>query len=484
MRHTRRILQWMTCALVVMLGVLAAAPQSALAHNTLESTDPPDGAVLAVAPSQIVFDFSAAVPLDTSTVQVVDPTGTRTEASLSHDPAGPDRLVAALGPLQPGAITVRWRLVGPDGHPLTGRVNFTITPRAAGPTTPAPTSTPPAVAAQPPPPSPPPSAPSEVTDEGGDTEFSVPSAQRWLLRYASYLAVMTVIGVVLTDRYVWPGASQRPVLRQAMQGALIAIAGLAAAQLLVLTSDIAGRSPWSSFGSLDAALGTGAGMAMAVRLLLAGGLWLLLFHTTTVDEEVRDSALALGGVAMLGTWAWAGHSATQRWPEIGFPFDVAHHAAAALWISALVIVGVIATARLDPDQLTSVVRRLSTTASISVAVIVVTGIVQSSRLVGNPAQLFDADHGKYLAIKLVAVGAMLIAASVNRRRVQAGLGHTSVVTSASVPQLRRTILVEFALGLVVIGVTSALVVSPPATAAAALPAQGDPSTSNTHHYTL
>jgi len=480
MRHTPRILLWMTCALIMTLGVLAAAPPSALAHNTLEGTDPPDGAVLASAPTQIVFDFSAEVPLETATVQVIDAAGARTEATLSHDPAGQDRLVATLGPLQPGAVTVRWRLVGPDGHPLTGRVSYTITPPALAPTTPTPAVTP--SAAVPAIPAPP--TATEVADTGEDTAVVVPATLRWLLRYASYLAVMTVIGVVLTDRYVWHGASRRPMLQRAMQWALVAIAGLAVAQLLVLTSDISGRAPWASFGSLETALGTGAGMAMAVRFLLAGGLWLLIFHTDAIDEGVRRSALALGGLAMLGTWAWAGHSATQRWPEIGFPFDVAHHAAAALWIAALVIVGLIATTHLDATQLHPVVDRLSRAATFSVALIVVTGLVQSIRLVGNPAQLFDADHGRYLGIKLLAVGAMLVFASFNRRRVKAGLGHTEVVTSANVAQLRRTIIVEFAVGLVVIGITSAMVVSPPATAESAeREAYGQP-TPMLNHYTV
>jgi len=225
-------------------------------------------------------------------------------------------------------------------------------------------------------------------------------------------------------------------------------------------------------------------MAMAVRFLLAGGLWLLIFHTDAVDDGVRRSALALGGLAILGTWAWAGHSATQRWPEIGFPIDVAHHAAAALWIAALVIVGLIATTQLDATQLNPVVNRLSRTARNSVALIVVTGLVQSIRLVGNPTQLFDADHGKYLAIKLLAVGAMLVFASVNRRRIQSGLGHTEVVSSANVAQLRRTIIGEFAIGLVVIGITSAMVVSPPATTNAAGRAAGDLPPHALFHYAV
>jgi copper transport protein len=187
---------------------------------------------------------------------------------------------------------------------------------------------------------------------------------------------------------------------------------------------------------------------------------------------------------MLGTWAWAGHSATQRWPELGIPVDVTHHAAAALWIAALMIVGVVATRRLAADELTPVVTRLSRAAGISVALIVVTGVVQSLRLVGNPAQLFDAAHGTSLALKLLAVAAMLALAAVNRRRIQAGLGHTTAVTDATVGQLRRSILAELAVGLVVIGITSAMVVSPPATADSAAPWGGELNVADAHHYSL
>jgi copper transport protein len=277
---------------------------------------------------------------------------------------------------------------------------------------------------------------------------------------------MAVIGIVLADRYIWRGVAEQPILRQIVRWSLLTVAVLALFQFFVVASDVADEAPWSSFGSLDAALSTSVGIALAARILLAAALWALLFRTPTVDAGVRRSAVALSAVAMLGTWAWAGHSSTQRWAELGMPVDIAHHAAAALWITGLLVVGFFATQQLSGRRLAPVVERLSTAASVAVAVIVLTGIIQSLRLVGSPGDLLAADHGKYLAIKLVVVAAMLGVAALNRRSVRNGQLRSAGAAGGGVDtqRLRRSILVEVALGLIVIGITSAMVVSPPATA--------------------
>ena len=473
MRRLHHLVLCLAAALLAAaLGLLGAAPASA--HNTLEATDPPSGATLAAAPAQVSFDFKTAVPLDSATVQVIDAAGTRTDATLTHG-ATDDVVVAALPPLAAGETTLRWRLVGPDGHPLTGRVALTVSPPTTTTIT-APVITTPGVAAAPPAtttPAPPTSPPAEAGAAGADADqaLPVPDPWRWVLRYGSYLAVMAIIGIVLADRYIWRGVAEQPILRRIVRWSLLAVAVLALFQLLVVASDIADEAPWSALGSLDATLSTSAGIALAARILLAGALWALLFRTPTVDVEVRRSAVALSAVAMLGTWAWAGHSSTQRWAELGMPVDIAHHAAAALWITGLLVVGLFATRQLSGPRLAPVVERLSTAAGVAVAVIVLTGIIQSLRLVGSPGDLLAADHGKYLAVKLVVVAAMLGVAALNRRSVRNGQLRAAGAAGAAgggvdTQRLRRSILVEFGLGLVVIGITSAMVVSPPATATA------------------
>jgi len=431
---------------------------SASAHNTLLSTDPADGAMLDAAPSQISLVFGSAVPLETASVVVTDATGARTDvAGLSHGPAGDTEIVAALPAGLSGEITIRWRLVGPDGHPLSGRVGFIVASTVVASTT-VPYSTPPAfdetVSS---------GAPAAVVVDEGDDTYSTPAAIRWLLRFGSYLAIGTLIGIVLTDRFVWPGAAQRLQLRVLLGRSLMAVAVMGFLQLLIVASDVSGKTPWSSLGSIDAAAFTDAGVAFVVRIMLAAVMWLLLCRMHIVHEDVRWTALAIAGIALVGTWAWAGHSKSQRWAELGVPIDIVHHTAAALWIGSLALVGFVATRELAASEVATVMGRLSKVAAASVGLVVVSGLLQSIRLVGGPGQLFAANHGKYLAAKLVVLAVMLLLANANRVRVSRRSLHPDRVHDGAVSRIRQSILIEFAIGVGIIGITAAMVVSPPAT---------------------
>lgn len=432
------------------------------AHNTLLSSDPADGASLTAVPTQITWVFDNSVPLETMTVTLIDAAGARSDlAGSAHGPAGDTEVVTPLPTLQPGAVSLRWRLVGPDGHPITGRVDFTIT--APAPTTVAVTETTllAAAATTPPTTSIPPPVEVSSADEGNAT-YSTPSSLRWILRYGSYLAIMAIVGILLTSAYVWPGAGTYPLLRRVLSRALLATAILAFLQLLVVASDVSGEALWSSFSSIDAATTTDAGMAFAIRIVLALTMWVLLFQYRIVHPDVYWTAVSLPGLGLLATWAFAGHSRSMRWPTLGVTTDVAHHAAAALWIAGLAIVGWIVIPKNPPDVLVPTVRNFSRLAAISVVVLVVTGLAQTVRLVGNPTNLLDVNHGRYLVAKVVLLAAMLGLANANRRRVDARLNDPTTI-DRDLGALRKSVLAEFAIGLVIVAITAAMVVSPPAT---------------------
>jgi copper transport protein len=450
-RRSRLVLFALTC-LATITAALAVGASPASAHNTLLSSDPADGAVLDVAPTQVVWSFDNTVPLESMTVTLIDATGARSELSGStHGPDGDTQVVTPL-PALSGDVSLRWRLVGPDGHPITGRVDFTIsTPSTSLPGAITPGVPPTTIA-----------GPDTAIIDGGDGEFSTPSWVRWVLRYSSYLAIMAVVGILLTSATVWPAAGAHPLLRRILSRALFATAALAFAQLMVIASDIAAAPPWSAFGDVDPALATNAGMAFAIRIVLALAMWILLFGYDDIHPDVYWSAISIPALGLLGTWAFAGHSSSMRWPTLGVVTDVAHHAAAAVWIAGLAIVGWLVIPNRSHDEVVAVVRRFSTVAAASVAVLVVTGIVQSVRLVGSPADLFAADHGRYLAVKLAILAGMLGLANLNRRRVDRQLDDPDTLHHHVGP-LRKAMLAEFAIGLVIIAVTAAMVVSPPAT---------------------
>ena len=289
---------------------------------------------------------------------------------------------------------------------------------------------------------------------------------RWLLRYSSYLAIMAVVGILLTSAYVWAGAGTHPLLRRILSVSLLATAVLGFLQLLVIASDVSGEAWWASVGSIDAALSTDAGMALAIRIVIAIAMWLVLFQYRLDHPDVYWTAVSLPSLGLLATWAFAGHSSSMRWPEIGVMTDVAHHAAAAAWIAGLAIVGWIVIPTTTPDVLVVAVRRFSRVAAVSVAVLVVTGLIQTVRLVGNPMDLLDADHGRYLAAKLVVLAIMLGIANVNRRRIDDRLDDTTTIEQQLGP-IRKAVVAEFAIGLAIVAITAAMVVSPPSTSESA-----------------
>jgi copper transport protein len=455
----RRIALYALALCAAIGGVVGVPSGIASAHNTLVSSDPTDGAALSVAPVQITWVFDKAVPLESMTVTLIDATGTRSELGGStHGAAGDTEVITPLPALQPGPVSVRWRLVGPDGHPITGRVDFTIiapAPSTAGVTA----TTMPAVTAT----TPPTSAPATVGDSSldqGDGSYSTPSFIRWFLRYASYLAIMAIVGILLTTAYVWAGAGVHAMLRRILSRALFATAALGFLQLVVVASDISGKAPWSSFGSIDAATTTDAGMAFAIRIVLALTTWLVLFQYRIVQADIYWTAVSLPGLGLLATWAFAGHSRSMRWPAVGVATDVAHHAAAAAWIAGLAIVGWIIIPKTPPDVLVPAVRRFSRVAATSVAVLVVTGLVQSVRLVGSPMDLLDANHGRYLFAKVAVLAGMLGIAYANRRRIDHRLDDPQAV-HRHIGALRQAVVAEFAAGLLIVAITAAMVVSPP-----------------------
>lgn len=118
------------------LGLFAlAAPASA--HNSLISSNPADEVSMETGPETVVLTFDQPVQdgEGLNSVAVTGPDGTEWQAG----PATVDSNVVAmpvreLGPK--GVYTIGYRIVSADGHPVSGKLTFTLT--KAGDGTPAP----------------------------------------------------------------------------------------------------------------------------------------------------------------------------------------------------------------------------------------------------------------------------------------------------------------------------------------------------------
>ncbi|MGE3287134.1 MAG: copper resistance protein CopC [Pseudonocardia sp.] len=122
----RRALAVLLLACAALLGV--AAP--AFAHTRLQSTDPADGSSLAEAPQRVSLTFNENLPAEFSTITVIGPDGAAYQTgAVTAEGTTISTAVRPLGPA--GRYEIGYRVVSDDGHPVEGKVAFTLT--APGP---------------------------------------------------------------------------------------------------------------------------------------------------------------------------------------------------------------------------------------------------------------------------------------------------------------------------------------------------------------
>ena len=106
-------------------ALLATAP-AALAHASLLSTKPGDGAVVTQPPTEVSATFNQPVATIAGSLRVYTPGGLRADSGpVTH--AGPDTVAVGLrAGLGRGTYTVAWRVVSADSHEVEGAFTFSI----------------------------------------------------------------------------------------------------------------------------------------------------------------------------------------------------------------------------------------------------------------------------------------------------------------------------------------------------------------------
>ncbi len=449
----RRLLLLLLAPLLVLL---AAGP--ALAHAALLSTDPEDGTVLPRAPQTVTLTFSERVGTSLGAVRVIDPTGERVDDGQPvRSDAGRKVTVALPDAGEQGTYVLTWRVVSEDSHPVSGVSTFSVGRE---------------------------SEPAAAVEAGGDGP-----AKRWLTaaRALGYLGLLGLVGTAALLLLVWPqGRSRRAVRRVAATAWALATAG-SVAGLLLQGPTAAGLGPSSARDGelLSAVLGTQYGKAHAVRLvllLLAGAGLLALLRSTRAAGRRSLAAAGLLAVPLVVTWPLSGHAGagTMRW--LAVPVDALHLLAVGAWTGGLtlLLVGLLRTG--DETQMRSALPRWSRLATVAVVVMVATGLFASWREVRGLAPLTETTYGRLLVLKTTAVILMLGLGNAGRhwvrRRYAMAVVHAATdaavlerpaATRAEVGQLRRSVLAEACVALLVVGLTAFLVETPPARTAYAKP---------------
>ncbi len=289
-----------------------------------------------------------------------------------------------------------------------------------------------------------------------------------LVRFLLYLDLMLVFGLPLFVGYSLRGSELRSPVASRLIGwtAAAGIAGmvLSAIGMAVMAKAMTGAASYSELTAHVFEMmitGTAFGVAWAGRLIA-----LTLDITAVIAlrkwPRVRLPVLGITGAVALSTLAWAGHGAMDDSAGAAIHLfhlsvDIVHLLAAGAWIGALVAFVLLGRAVQDGIASLALLARtaldFARLGSIIVVTLIATGVANYWLIAGLPSiAAARAPYGALLLAKLALFSTMLGMAALNRYRLVPRLASEihSTTTYGAVRALRRSLLAELAIGVVVL----------------------------------
>ncbi|MGW1800630.1 copper resistance CopC/CopD family protein [Streptomyces sp. NPDC001984] len=394
-------LRTLVLLLLAVTGALLAGAAPASAHAALTGSDPAQGVVVDKAPTQVSLTFSEKVAMNDGSLRVLDPKGKRVDTGTPSNVSGTTYAVKLHSGLADGTYTVTYQVVSADSHPVAGAYTFSV------------------------------GTPSK-TSVSVDGQTAGGGVVGWLYgfgRYVSYAGYIVLVGGAAFVLACWQRGTGVRALQRLVGGGWIALTA-ATLWLLLLRGSYTGSGKIADIFDLDLlgqVLQTKTGAALVSRLLLlaAAALFIaVLFgaYDKREDEEKRDLrfGLAIGGTVvaagLAASWAMAEHASTGLQPGIAMPVDVVHLLAVATWLGGLValLVALYRAPATTPVE-SAAVRRFSRVAFGSVLALVATGVYQSWRQLGAWSAFTDTRYGQLLLVKIGLVALLVGIAWISRR---------------------------------------------------------------------
>ncbi|HET9159146.1 MAG TPA: copper homeostasis membrane protein CopD [Caulobacteraceae bacterium] len=260
-----------------------------------------------------------------------------------------------------------------------------------------------------------------------------------LARAIHYGALTGLFGLCLFRQYGPTLAWSRP------WGLGLSLAALASgvAWFVLKTADLAGALGWSDLAAVG--LQTGFGNVWIVRMVLTLG---LVGLCSAAAPPARTMSVLSGVVLM--TIALTGHTQIHDdWRgSVHVISDAIHLAGAGAWLGGLIGLSRLFARVEDRTRLAFTVERFSAVARIAVAALVLSGLVNAFMVIGRYDNLLASQYVRQLLVKLAFVGGMLLLALINRFALTPRLAAAD--DGRAVRALRRNVLIEQALGVLVL----------------------------------
>jgi copper transport protein len=417
----------MIAATVAMLTGILAGAGTASAHAELLSSSPAEQELVATSPTEIALQFTEAVDPIEPAIRLVDADGDEVELGDVEQSLGADRMRAAIPTeLADGTYVIAWQALSADSHRVRGSITFSV-------------GVPSAVS-------------SGVVDGLFDAtaDSSTDSLFLAIGRFVSYAGVGLLVGALVMTLALAPttiGSRRVGIL-------LVAAAELAfvgTLWMIAAQANLIGGS-FTAWGSVADTQSGQWWLARLVVIVLFSVLIALRSRLAVRGGVVVVAALGLG---VLGVTAAGGHAVSGGDVAIGFASTLVHLGAMAIWFGGLAVVLVAP----GSGQFWNTAQRFSPWALGSVVALAVSGGVNGWRQLGTLSGLTDSAYGRWLVIKLILVALVVGIAAFSRRTV-----HRRDADATAV--VRRSVGVELAGIVLILGATAGLVNSPPPVAAA------------------
>ncbi|KOU44666.1 membrane protein [Streptomyces sp. WM6373] len=395
--------------LAALLATLFTAAAPATAHAALTASDPTDGAVVATAPAQVTLSFSEQVAMGDDSIRVLDPQGRRVDTGELRDMCSGNTVrygTALHSGLPNGTYTVAWQAVSADSHPISGAFTFSIGAPSATevslPTTTAgggPVGMAYGIARY--------AAYAGFTVLVGGAAFILlcwhrgaaeRPLQKLVVRAWVTLTAATLAMLVLRTPYTGSGRFADAFDLDGLRAVLETKTGASLVSRLLL-------------------LGAAALFVAVLFGVYARRVQDATSEEEDKDTGDLTFGLAIGGAVVAGgiaaTWALSEHASTGIQPGLAMPADILHLLAVATWLGGLS--ALLVALHKVPGIERSAVRRFSGVAFVSVVVLAVTGVYQAWRQTGSWSAVTGTEYGRLLLLKVALVAVLLGVAYMSRK---------------------------------------------------------------------
>lgn len=435
--------------LIVALFVLCLWPSVAAAHALVIESSIVDGAVLDVAPAEVVLRFSEPLDKGYSSLTLYNEQSQPIGLPQTQFPAADSMQVALPAELRPGEYTLIYKVLSTaDGHRSAGSLLFSIGTGVA------------------------PTAPSVEVSATADASLN------WGVVSGRSIALTGGLGAI--GGLAWllilllPAIQHNPESRLPLlvrptiwltQLSLVLLLIGSVWEFVVRASDFGDGSLASiQYADVLSSMAISRWGVLALIRLVAITLLIPLTFLAAYQKPMGYTALALASLSLL-TFSMSGHAAANiDDPITPVASDWMHMLTAAVWFGGLIGMALSAwvlrktEAALRNSALAWLIARFSPLALFSIAMVVLTGTMRTFDQLPTLAGLWESRYGQTLLIKLAVMLAALLLGFWHWRklnpRLQAAKDQTTVV------KIGLTLGLESALAIGVILVASALTQTP------------------------